>query len=80
MIDSDAWGLTRGLKLTPGEGCLVYIQAPYIVHRFCACVASECQQIWLRENDCVSVATPRGVSYDWHDHPLGLLIAVPEVE
>ena len=64
-------------ELLPCERRFINVQAPDIVDRFGACVASKDDQVRLAENYRVPVPPAWSAANHRNDHPLGRCIAIP---
>lgn len=80
MVYSDTGALPGCLQLGPREWRLVHVEAPHVIHGFGAGVASKGEQVGLRKDDSVAVPAARCVPDHRHYHPLGLLVAVPQIK
>lgn len=80
MIDARWWALLTAVKPDPREGRLLNAEAPDIVDSFLDGVTAEKKQVRLRENQRVAITSTWRGTYNGHDHPLGLILAVTHVK
>ena len=80
MVYSNAGCLSYGLQLQPVEWSAVDIEAPDVIDWLRACVTTKHKQVRFGEKDGVSIATAGCLTHDGHDHPLGSLFTVPQIQ
>lgn len=64
----------------PREGSLVNIEHPHVIDGLGPSVATENNQVRLREDDGVAISAAGSLSNDWHNHPLCGLVSISEIK
>ena len=72
--------VTLHSQLLPCKWCFINVQAPDIVDRFGACIASKDDQVRLAENYGVAVPPAWRAANHRNDHPLGRCITVAQIK
>lgn len=80
VLDALAGALLGAVEARPGEGRALDVEAPDVVDGLAAGVAAEDQQVRLRVDHHVPLPAAGRRADDRHDHPAGVLVAVPQVE
>ena len=80
MIDTHLRSLTATIEFDPREWSLLDAEAPHIVDGLLAGVATEDEQMRLREDDRMTISSTWCRAHDWDNHPLSLILAISHIK